>query len=272
MNSKKKTIIYISIFLLLILASLFLGGKLETYLVDNELLKGSSLFLVALIIGLVDGFNPCAMWILIYLITLVSELKDRKKMWFVVGTFLLASGLIYFIILSLYLAGWELAIYLGYTKWIIYIASIFAIGSGSYFLYDYYKTKGEVVCKVENPKARKKTMDKIKQIVHSPLTIPTVIALFLLAFSVNLVEFFCSIGLPQTFTNLLSISNITMFEKFFYILIYILGFMADDLIIFYFGLKAIESPILAKYSGFSKLVGGVVMVLLGIWLFYFQYF
>ena len=40
-----------------------------------------SLPLISVVLGLVDGFNPCAMWILIFLITMLLKTKDRKKMW-----------------------------------------------------------------------------------------------------------------------------------------------------------------------------------------------
>lgn len=265
MNKNKKFIIYFSIFVLLIIFSSLFGDRFSNLILENkEGLQGTSLFLAALIIGLVDGFNPCAMWVLIYLITLVSELKDRKKMWLIVGTFLFTSGVIYFIILSLYLFGWELALYLGYTSWVLTLAGVFALGSGLYFLYDFFKTKGKVECKTGDFKKRKKTMNKIKEIVHSPFTIPTFLGLVLLAFSINLAEFFCSIGLPQAFTNLLSITDISRFEQFFYIFVYIIAFMADDLLIFYFGLKAMESPILTTYAGYAKLIGGIIMTALGL--------
>lgn len=270
MNKNRKYFIYAIIFVLLIFSSFLFGDRFGNILLENkETLQGTSLLLAALIIGLVDGFNPCAMWVLIYLITLVAELKDRKKMWLVVGTFLFASGVIYFIILSMYLFGWELAIYLGYTGIVIKLAAVFALASGAYFLYDYFKSKGKVECKVSDYGKRKRTMDKIKEIVHSPFTIPTFIGLVLLAFSVNLAEFFCSIGLPQAFTNLLSITDITRIEQFFYIFIYIVAFMADDLLIFYFGLKAIESPLLTTYAGYAKLIGGIIMLLLGFILLFF---
>jgi glutaredoxin len=42
-------------------------------------LKYLSLGLVTVIIGALDGFNPCAMWVLIFLINLLLGMADRKK-------------------------------------------------------------------------------------------------------------------------------------------------------------------------------------------------
>ncbi len=269
----KKKFVFFGIFLVVVLAfSMFFSTDLQELVVSDNALKSSSLFFIAVVIGLVDGFNPCAMWVLIYLITLISELKDRKKMWLIVGTFLVASGAIYFVILSLYLGGWELASYLGYADWALKVAGLFALVSGAYFIYDFYKSGGQVVCKVGDLKERRKTMSKIKQIVQSPFTIPTFLGLILLAFSINLTEFFCSIGLPQVFTSLISVPGISNIEQLFYIFVYIVAFMADDLLIFYLALKAIDSPVMDKYSGLSKIVGGVVMLLLGVVLLFFPQF
>ncbi len=268
-KNNKTNIIYLLILLLFISLSLLFAQDLEDLIVNEEFLKSSSLFGLSFIIGLIDGFNPCAMWVLIYLITLVAELKDKKKMWLIAGTFLLASGVIYFVILSLYLAGWELAIFMGYSSIVMTIAGIFALVSGAYFLNDFIKSGGKVVCNIGDMKKRSMTMNKIKDIVHSPFTIPTFIGLVFLAFSVNLTEFFCSIGLPQVFTNIISVAEITNSMQFVYIFIYIIAFMADDLLIFFLALKALDTPVMDKYSGLAKLIGGVLMIVLGIILLFF---
>lgn len=232
-------------------------------------IQETSLFVAAFAIGLLDGFNPCAMWVLIYLITLVSQLQDRKKMWVIVGTFLGASGIIYFLILTLWLNGWSYLNYIIGAAWIIKFAAVFALGTGAYFIYDYIKSKGKVECKVGDFKSRKKTMDKIKDIVHSPFTIPTFFGLVLLAFAINLSEFVCSIGLPALFTQILSVADVTLVMKYFYIFVYVLAFMADDLLIFSLALLALDSDVMNKYAGHTKLIGGILMIILGIILLFF---
>ena len=271
-KAKKAFIITSGIVILLIVFSYFFSGSLENYILESDVSSTTSLFILSILIGLIDGFNPCAMWVLIYLITLVSQLTDRKKMWIIVGTFLLASGILYFLILSLWLGGWEYLNYITGASWILNAAAIFALGTGAYFIFDFIKSGGKVECKVGDFESRKKTTTKIKTIVNSPLTIPTFLALIALAFAINLTEFVCSIGLPALFTQVLSLTDISMISKYFYIGLYTLAFMADDLLIFYFALKALDSPILDKYSGLSKIVGGILMLLLGIVLLFFPEF
>ncbi|KKS28202.1 MAG: hypothetical protein UU86_C0008G0001, partial [candidate division WWE3 bacterium GW2011_GWC1_42_102] len=85
-------------------------------------------------IALMDGFNPCAMWALLFLISLLLGMKDRKKMWLLGGTFILTSGLVYF----LFLAAWlNFFMVIGYALVVRYIVGIFALGLGVYYLYDF---------------------------------------------------------------------------------------------------------------------------------------
>ncbi len=229
-------------------------------------LKNSSLLISSIVIGLLDGFNPCAMWVLIYLITLVSTLQDKRKMWLIVGTFLMASGILYFFIL----AGWfNLFNFIGYSKWILYGVGAFALWMGIMSIVDFIKSGGKLECDVGDMKSRMKTTSKIKEIVNSPITWGSFIAIILLAFTINSIEFVCSAGLPALFTQILALSDVSIAMKYFYMFIYTLAFMADDLIIFTLGLKAVESDIMTKYSGFSKLIGGIIMILIGIMLLFF---
>ena len=206
------------------------------------------------------------MWVLIYLITIVSSLKDKKKMYFIVGTFVITEAIMYFFILMGWLKVFE---FIGFNKFIMYAISGFALWFGIYSITDFIKNKGKVVCKVSNSKSKKRTIEKIKKIATSKITIFSVLATIVLAFSVNLIEFICSAGLPALFSQILSISNITQAQKILYILVYDLFFMLDDFIIFGFALFAIDSNLIHKYSGLSKLIGGIIMIIIGIVLLFF---
>lgn len=229
-------------------------------------LKSISLLFAAILIGIIDGFNPCAMWVLIYLITLVSGMQDKKKMWVIVGTFLLASGVMYFIIL----AGWlNLFMVVGWSQWVLFAVGAFAILTGLYSLQDFYKKGGKIVCEVGDLNSKKKTMNKIKDIVHSPLTLATLGATIALAFAVNTIEFVCSAGLPAVFTQLLAVAGVSVIEKYLYILVYVFFFMLDDLIIFSLAVFAINSTLMERYSGLTKLLGGIIMIIIGVILLFF---
>lgn len=249
----------------------FSGGITSQIVEENQIfgieLQGASLGVAAFIIGLIDGFNPCAMWVLIYMITLTAQLNDKKKMITVVSIFLLASGIMYFIILSLWYAGW-VSIQALLPPYIFQIVGLFAVGFGLYLAYDLWENDGKAECKIDIKKQRK-TKRKIKSIINQPFTLFTIASTILLAFIINSVEFICSIGLPAVFTQLLTQAQIGLYQSTSYLLIYTLAFMLDDLIVFYLALKAIDPTVLNKYSSYSKGFGAVIIFGIGILILFF---
>ena len=66
-------------------------------------IKEVSLPLMSIVIGFVDGFNPCAMWVLLFLIGMLFNMKDKKKMWILGIVFLTTSALVYLAIMLAWL-------------------------------------------------------------------------------------------------------------------------------------------------------------------------
>lgn len=226
--------------------------------------KTSSVSLPALtaIIGIVDGFNPCAMWTLLFLITLLLGFKDRKKMWILGSTFILASGLVYFI----FMAAWlNLFIFVGYSLVIRYGIGIFALGVAGYYVRDYIRNRNGNCEVVGTNEKRKETFEKIKAIIQRKNIFLAMGGMVILAFAVNLVELMCSAGLPAIYTNVLSMSNLPMWQYYAYMLGYIFFFMLDDLIVFSIAMVTLKTVgIEGKYTKYSHLIGAVIIGLLGL--------
>ena len=225
-----------------------------------------SLPLLTVVLGLADGFNPCAMWVLVYLIAILIETKDKKKIWLIVGTFVFASAVLYFIFLTAWL---NLFLFLGYLSWIQIIVGIIAIGTGIFHIREHLKP-GAATCEATDNKGKKSIMDKIKKLTEGAIVPATIIGLILLAFTVNLIEFVCSAGIPAVFTKILAMSNLSIIEYYGYILLYDFFFMLDDIIIFGGAALALNYvDINSKYVKFAGLFGGIVLLLLGIVLIFF---
>jgi len=220
---------------------------------------------LAIVLGLIDGFNPCAMWVLVYLIALLINVGDKKKIWVIVGSFVLASGLLYFLFMTAWL---NVFLLLGYIKTVTVIIGLVALGGGILSLKEYLTTKGALTCKVGDEKSHEKTMGKMQEIIAKPLSIAVIFAIFALAFVVNSVEFVCSAAIPAVFTQILALSNISTLAQYSYILLYVLFFMLDDLIIFGLAAFAVNSSFGEKYSKYCKALGGIILVLLGILLLF----
>ncbi|OIO21450.1 hypothetical protein COV61_05245 [Candidatus Micrarchaeota archaeon CG11_big_fil_rev_8_21_14_0_20_47_5] len=225
-----------------------------------------SLPMLAVVLGLIDGFNPCAMWVLVYLIALVMDLNDRRKVWLIVGTFVIASGILYFLFMTAWL---NLFLVIGYLRLVTVAVGVIAIGGGALGIKEFIETKGNVICKVGDADEKKKTAGLVQQIVSSPLNIATLTAIIILAFVVNSVEFVCSSAIPAVFTQVLALSNLSFLEYYGYILLYDFFFMLDDLIIFGLAAFAItKSGVGEKYAGYCKVIGGALLLLIGLMLLF----
>ncbi len=219
-----------------------------------------SLPALAVIIGLVDGFNPCAMWVLVYLISLIVSLNDRRKIWLLVGTFVASSGILYFLFMTAWL---NVFLFLGYLRGLTLIIGLGALGAGILNIREYVQTKGQLTCTVGDAAAKKKTLSRIDRIVDAPLTAFTVFGIIALAFIVNSIEFACSAALPAIFTHTLTLRHLPTIEYYGYILLYDFFFMLDDLIIFSLAVLALDTSIGQRYAGHCRIIGGVVLIVLG---------
>jgi len=224
-----------------------------------------SLHSLAIILGLVDGFNPCAMWVLAYLISLIVTLRDRKRVWIIVGSFVFASGVLYFLFMTAWLNAFLL---IGYSRPLTIGIGLVAMGGGIINIREFIKTKGAIVCEVGGAETKKKTMSRMERIVSSPLTAATIAGIIALAFVINSIEFVCSAAIPAVFTHILSLRNLTGFQYYSYIGLYVLFFMIDDLIIFGSAAFAINSRWGDRYAKYCRPVGGTLLIILGAFLLF----
>jgi hypothetical protein len=229
--------------------------------IGEIVLADYSLPALAVILGFVDGFNPCAMWVLVYLIALIATLKDRRKIWLIVGSFVLASGILYFLFMTVWLNAF---LFIGYVKPVTIVIGLVALGGGILQIREVIDTKGAIVCEVTDEESRKKTMTRIQRIVSSPLTLGTIVGIIALAFAVNSVEFVCSAAIPAIYTHILSLASLTTLQYYGYILLYVLFFMLDDLIIFGSAAIAMTSNLGDRYVKYFRPVGATILILLGI--------
>lgn len=230
--------------------------------------KNISLPLISALIGFVDGFNPCAMWVLIFLISMLFNMKDRKKMWTLGIVFLVTSALVYMAFMTGILALANSSV----GSLFKYVIALVALIGGTINLVSFKKSlKNNTGCQVTDKKKKKKIMDRIKDIVSEKHFVISIIGIMLLAISVNLVELACSAGLPAMFIEILSLNNLSKLEYSLYMLIYMLMFMIDDIVVFIIAMTSLKlTGISNKYTKYSHLVGGIIMILIGILMIFKQ--
>jgi cytochrome c biogenesis protein CcdA/glutaredoxin len=219
-----------------------------------------SLGAMSVVLGFVDGFNPCAMWVLIMFLTFLVEVGSRKKMFQLAGIFILAETIMYYLIMNVWLTTWN---FVKLDNIVTPIVGVIAVCAGAYFIYDAWVHQG--VCKLIGFEQKKKVKNRLKFITETELTVITFFAILGVAFSVNVVEFACSVGIPQTFTKILDINMISGFTKQIYLLIYILFYMIDDFIVFGIALYSFEKiGITTSYAKYAHFIGGALMLALGL--------
>lgn len=220
---------------------------------------GMPLFTLA--IGLVDGFNPCAMWVLLLLLSILVNLQDRVRILAVAGTFVVVSGLAYFAFMAAWLNVFE---WFGYLRPVQVALGLLAILVGAIHVKDFFAFHAGVTLSI--PEAAKPGIyQRIRRIVTAENLIGAVVGAFVLAVLVNVVELLCTAGLPALYTNILSRQGYSAAVRYGYLGLYILAYMFDDAVMVA-GVVATLSRFKLQETGgrWLKLVSGGVILLLGL--------
>lgn len=244
------------------------GDYVTLPLIGTVPIDSLSLFVGAVVLGFVDGFNPCAMWILIFLISMLIHMQNRRRMWVLGLTFLMTSALMYFLIMTAWL---QIGLSIAGIHWIRILIGIFALCFGLFNLYRTIKNrKNPVGCTPGDATRRQKLQAKIRQLIGEKSLWITLIGIALLAIGVNFIELSCSAGLPLLYTQILAFNDLSPLIYYLYLLVYVFVFMLDDIIVFAGAMITMRiTGFSAKYSRYSHLVGALIMLAIGIMLLFF---
>lgn len=224
--------------------------------------KNLTLPVVTVLLGLIDGFNPCAMWVLLFLISMLIGMKDKKRMWLLGISFLLASAITYLLFMLAWLNVTELLLV---NTWFRILLSLVALIGGTINIVSFFKHHKEDGCTVTSDKKRKKIFNRIKKFTAEKSFYLALLGIVALAISVNIIELACSAGIPIMFTSILAMNNLNVFETWVYIIIYMLCFFLDDLVVFIIAMTTLKlTGISTKYGKISKIIGAILLIIIGI--------
>lgn len=229
-------------------------------------IKNVSIPIVAIILGFIDGFNPCAMWILLFLINMFLGMKDKKKSWILGFTFLLISSFVYF----LSMLGINLILNMTMISSLKILIGVFILIAGGVNLRKYLKTrKEEAGCSVVDSKKRKKLITRMRKIIESKSFALAFVGIVCLAASINLIELACSLGFPMIFTEILTLNEIDGIFRIIYLLIYIFFYMIDDIVVFAISMVTLQTTgITNKYNKLCTLISAIIMIVMGLLLLF----
>ena len=232
----------------------------------NINVKETSIGLIAVILGLLDGFNPCAMWILLFLINMLFDMKNKKRMLLLGMTFLLVSGGVYF----LSMLGITAVLSFISVSFVRSIIGLVAIVVGLLNVKKFLESrKSDDGCHVVDAKKRKKIFTRIKKFTTEKNIFLALIGVIILAASVNLIELACSTVFPATFSEILAINNVHGLLRLFYLLIYTIFYMLDDMIVFIVSVCTLQiAAHSTKYGKYSSVISGIIMLIIGLLLIF----
>ncbi len=211
-------------------------------------------------IGLVDGFNPCAMWVLLVLLSILVNLRDRKRIMLIAGTFVFVSGAVYFT----FMAAWlNIFLIIGFSRTLQIIIGLIAILIGTIHIKDYFAFKQGISLSI--PDSAKPTIySRIRDVIYAKNMTATFISIIIVAVLVNLVELLCTAGLPAIYTQILSLQGLNTFQYYLYLLLYNIAYMFDDAIMVGIVVFTMNKQRLEEQQGrWLKLLSGSLIFILG---------
>lgn len=228
-------------------------GKLRV----NDL--GMPLFTLA--VGLVDGFNPCAMWILVFLLSVLVNIKDRRKILLIAGTFVVVSGLAYFA----FMAAWlNLFMLIGIVRPVQIALGLLALFIGLVNVKDFFAFKKGLSLSI--PESQKPGLyRRVREIVNAKYLSVALGGAIVLAVIVNMIELLCTAGLPALYTQILSLQEFPPWKNYAYLALYIAAYMFDDALLVGIVVATLSHRKLQEREGrWLKLISGLVILALGI--------
>ncbi len=217
--------------------------------------------LFTLAVGLLDGFNPCAMWVLLLLLSLLVRLQDRKRMALVAGTFVLVSGAVYYAFMAAWLNVFLLA---GMSEPLRWALAGMALAIGIINVKDFFVREWRLSLSIPDS-AKPGLYARVRGVLGAKALPASLFAVAALAIVVNFVELLCTAGFPAIYTAVLAQQGLSSSAHYAYLGLYILGYMADDTLMVTAAVIALGSRKLTERAGrWLKLLSGAVMLALGI--------
>lgn len=234
---------------------------IQTSLFGTLSVSRMGLPLFTLAVGLLDGFNPCAMWVLLFLLSMLVHVRDRRRMAVVAGTFVLVSGAVYFA----FMAAWlNVFLLVGMSAALRIGLGFIALLIGAVNMRDFSERDGDFSLSIP-ASAKPGIYVRMRAVVQAETLPASLLAVAVLAAMVNVIELLCTAGFPAMYTAVLAQQNLSPAMHYAYLGLYIAGYIADDLLMVASAVLALSSRKLTGDAGrWLKLVSGMVMFALGL--------
>jgi cytochrome c biogenesis protein CcdA len=218
------------------------------------------------LIAIIDGFNPCTMWVLTFLLVLLISVSEDRKRIFTVGFTFVAVIYVFYL---MFMAAWlNVFLYIGFLEPVRIAIGLMALIAGIINCKEFFAfRKGVTLMIQEKHKAPLvNRIERMKDIIRQGSLPALILASIVLAAFASLVELPCTAGFPIIYTKILSEKVFAESAAYYlylmlYNLIYVIPLAA---IITLFGYFFKGKQITKKQMQAIKVFGGLIMIALGI--------
>ena len=219
--------------------------------------------LFTLAIGFIDGFNPCAMWVLLFLLALLVHVRSRSRIVLIAGTFVVVSGLVYFAFMAAWLNAFLIV---GISRTLQLVLGSVALLIGAVHVKDFLAPGAGVSLSIPTS-AKPGLYTRVRRVVQADNLVLAMVGVTALAVIVNLIELLCTAGLPALYTQILVSQNLETGIYYGYLMLYNLAYVLDDALIVGIAIYTLNRQKLQEKQGrWLKLASGVVIIVLGLML------
>ncbi len=223
-------------------------------------LGSRSLWLATGLIALVDGFNPCSLWVMALLLAVVINTRSRRRVLLVGLTFLSVAAGVYALFIAGLFSAFALASFAG---WIRAVVAVIALAYAAVGIKDYFALKRGLSFTIDDER-KPGIYRRIRAVMGSKASVPaTLVATSSMALGVTLVELPCTAGLPVLWTQLVGAAEVPTSAFALLLLLYMLVYLLDELLVFVVAVATMRvARVGERETRVLKLVGGSVMLAL----------
>lgn len=238
----------------------------DTITVDMPLVgsinaTGMALPVLTVSIAALDGFNPCAFFVLLMLLSMLVHVHSRGRMLLVGGIFVFFSGLVYF----LFMAAWlNVFLLTGELKAITVAAGLVALVIAAINIKDYFYFRHGLSLSIPDS-AKPKLFDRMRRLLKTSSLVSVIIGTVVLAVAANAYELLCTAGFPMVFTRVLTLHNLPPATYYLYLVLYNMVYVVPLASIVLVFTVTLGSRKLSEHQGQAlKLISGVMMLYLAL--------
>lgn len=219
-----------------------------------------SLPMLTLALAGVDAFNPCAFFVLLFLLSLMVNAKSRSRMLLVGGVFVVFSGLIYF----MFMAAWlNLFLVIGQIAIVTTIAGAVALTIGALNIKDFFFFKQGASLSISDEN-KSSLFKKMSGLVAADNISTVLFGTVVLSIAANAYELLCTAGFPMVFTRILTLSELSAFDRYMYLVSYNVIYVVPLAVIVLLFTATLGKRKLSENEGKTlKLLSGTMMTGLG---------